>query len=53
MRLFRRGNKGDRADENPARRKPDPYEVYLGLRGIPLGEKGGPKSPLKAPRSSL
>jgi hypothetical protein len=46
MRLFRRGDEsGDKAERGA--RRSDPYAVYLGLRGIPLGERGGPSEPFE------
>lgn len=47
MRFFRRG--GDpRPTEKPNQKDAaDPFAVYLGLRGIPLGEQGGPSEPFE------
>jgi hypothetical protein len=46
MRFLRRRGEREQAGEGAAETKSDPVEVYLGLRGIPLGEHGGPTEPL-------
>jgi hypothetical protein len=47
MRFFRRGNQQGSAGRAPAEPNPDPFAVYQGLRGIPLGERGGPAEPFE------
>jgi hypothetical protein len=47
MRLFRRGDKTDRAKSDSGEATADPFAMYTRLRGIPLGEHGGPADPFE------
>lgn len=47
MRFFRRGDRRDQPDGRPGAGTEDPLAVYLQLRGIPLGEQGGPSEPFE------
>jgi hypothetical protein len=48
MRFFRRGEREQpEAPADPAEAKADPLAVYLGLRSLALGHRGGPTEPFE------
>jgi hypothetical protein len=47
MRFFRRRSEPDQQRNDPVKAATDPFAVYAGLRGIPLGERGGPTDPFE------